>query len=112
MATLENIISKNIEARKLKSLVKTFLKTNDINFAELEVMYYINHHKEANPSEIANHLCSERATISRCLRTLNEKSLITYNYDAGDKRMVFVTLSNNGIALFKNINKFVSKNSL
>jgi len=109
MPTLESLIHKNIDVRKSKAIFISLLNKYGIIYGELEIMFTIEKYKETSPSVIAEYLYSERATISRGLKSLEEKSLITYNYDKLDRRKVFVTLSKQGASIINSINIALSK---
>lgn len=107
MPTLETIISKNIELRKLKVALKSQLQENQISFPELEIIFIVNEQKETSPTFLADYLYIERATISRLLKLLYEKSLITYTNDSVDRRKVYVAVSKKGASIIKAINKAI-----
>lgn len=108
MSTLKSIIRKSIDARTSNAAIRSLLDKYEINYSELEVMFAIHEYTEVSPSYIAEYLCSERAKISRVLKSLENKSLIIYRNDNVDRRKVFVTLSKQGASMTKSINKALS----
>ena len=97
MKILENVVRQSIEARKLRSSLQASLLSSKLGFSAVEVLYAISIKEEITPSDIASYLFCERATVSRTLRELGEKSLINQRYDTEDRRKAFVKLSPKGI---------------
>jgi len=96
MRTLDKVVKKLIESRELIASFGDLLKSSGLTIAELEVLYTIKLKQKTQPSEIADYLLKERAIISRCVRSLNEMSLIHYHYDDTDRRKVFISLTKEG----------------
>ena len=103
MPNLEKIVKASIEARKLRTSLQAVLKSRNLSYAELEVLYVIGAGPKITPSDIATSLSQERATISRCIKVLAAKSLINYDYDTEDRRTVFVSVSRKGKNLLNSL---------
>ena len=108
MSKLDSIRDINIEARRLRYTLTPKLRQFDLNFSEFEILYQINKDKRSNPSIIADDLYTERAAVSRCLRELNEKSLIDYENAEEDRRKVYVSISSKGKKIINQIEKILS----
>ncbi len=92
LTPLKNLAKASIELRELRNLVSGHLKFHKIVFGEFEILNLLKDKKSIQPSHITAELAHETATVSRLLGRLHDNNYISYNYDEGDRRRVFVKI--------------------
>lgn len=63
---------------------------------DYRVLVYLSSHEKAHPSVIAEELRTTRPDVAANLRTLEKKGFITRELDNGNRRQVFVTITEKG----------------
>lgn len=86
----------SIKTRDLRKRLSKYLADLDLVYGEFEILYMLNNKLPHQPSQIGKGLSCEPAGVSRILRSLLFKNLVTYINDKHDRRKVLVGLTNRG----------------
>lgn len=89
-----------ITMRTFTKGVNDVLKEFDLYSSEWSVLNFVHTHSQITQSEIAAALAVENAAISKTLRNMERKGLITRTLSPGDRREKRISLSTKGKALF------------
>ena len=106
---LDQLINQTIESRALRKFVSIPLKTHDLKYCELEILYLLRNKQTFQPSHITATLQQESGSVSRALSNLQQKKLIVYTNDHEDRRRVFVTITTIGVQLLNKIESSVDQ---
>ena len=101
---------------KISKIYDNALKTSGLKITQYAILKYISILKKTNLKNLSIAMDYNRSTLGRNIRILERKKLI--RFDKGkDKREVEITISNDGIKIFKiarqsweNINNQISEN--
>ena len=95
MTKLEKAVKSSLNARSYRLQFAQELPKHGLTYIQLECLYEIRKAK-CQPSYIADKPFHERASVSRVLKELDGKKLISYTHDTVDRRKVYVEISNKG----------------
>ena len=98
MFRIGKAIKLSSDARKYRVQYSQELRKYGLSYTQLECLYEISKAK-CYPSHIANNLFHQRATISRVVKELGKKRLVSYHDDIVDRRQVHVEITNKGKSL-------------
>ena len=100
---LDQVVKTNINARELRKSIAEKLNQNGVTYGELEILFTLSKKLLAQPSEISSYLHIEPAIVSRKLKLLHDKNLITFTHDTEDRRRVYVKFTKQGKRITKSI---------
>ena len=100
---IPEIIASTIKTRQARKLLSKTLSASSLLYGEFEILYFLSNEKPQQPSKIGAHLCCEPAAVSRLIKLLSQKKLITYEHDDDDRRQIFVSLTKSGDAAMKSV---------
>ncbi len=104
----DRIFNTAIKARKTRKPCLEFIRQYGVSFNELEILNVIFLKKSMTPAEISDALYIERAIVSRKLKILVDKNLVTYKPNALDRRMVDIEITKEGKKLTKLLLKTIN----
>ena len=81
------------------------LKAHNLKFNEFEILYALKDRQSIQPSQIVDDLIHDPAAVSRILSNLNQYKYISYISDKGDRRRVFVQITDHGELLINSLIK-------
>lgn len=93
---VHQLYTDSITTRGLRKRLSKTLADCDLVYGEFEILYMLKNKVPNHPSQIGEALRCEPAGISRILRSLIHKDLVTYVNDKDDRRKVFVGLTDKG----------------
>jgi len=102
MTQIEKAIKSSSKARRYRLQFAQELHKHDLSYLQLECLHEINKARY-QPSHLADNLSLERASVSRVLKELDDKKLITYIRDTVDRRNVYVEISKKGKSILNSI---------
>ncbi len=103
---LDQIMSVIQNGRKIRNKISESVQLYSLSFNEFEVLYVLSGQKESTPSKISEAMGQGSSTVSRILRSLCDKQLITLDTNHIDRRNITVKLTVRGEQLYaKSINK-------
>ena len=94
---LDFIFEDIFRARRFQKLITKTLQSNNLAYAELEMLYILSRGKEYNPSELALMTVQSKSRVSGLLSTLQEKGYIRLERSTKDNRYCIVTICPKGI---------------
>ena len=101
---------------KISKIYDNALNTVDLKITQYAILKYISILKKTNLKNLSTTMDYNRSTLGRNIRILERRKLIRFN-KGKDKREVEITISNDGIKIFKiarqsweNINNQISEN--
>lgn len=100
---ISDIFSNTIKTRHARKLFANTLSTENLIYGEFEILYLLLNEEPLQPSKIGAQLHCEPAAVSRIIKLLSEKELITYEHDDQDRRQIFVRLTKNGKSAINSI---------
>ncbi len=100
---LDAVVNTSIKARALRQSMVELLSSHHLVFGELEILHMLKNKKSLQPTEIAERLHQERATVSRVIKQLFHKNLITYTNDLEDRRRVYVKITRKGSQVINSV---------
>jgi len=106
---LATVYTSNIDSRILRKSIATPLAIKAIIYGEFEVLYLLSDNERTQPSIIGRALECEPASISRTIKQLHLKKLISYDYSSDDRRKIYIKITNKGSALIESLSKLVAK---
>ncbi|MCE3036941.1 MarR family transcriptional regulator [Helicobacter sp. faydin-H20] len=83
-------------AKNIRVLLANMLREFDIGFEQAGILSVVKKNKMSNINEIAAIFDKDKGTISRAMKTLEAKGLISRIHQDGDKRVVYVELTELG----------------
>ena len=103
---IEQIMSVIQNGRKIRNKISESVQLYSLSFNEVEVLYVLSSQKENTPSKISEAMGQGSSTVSRILRSLSDKHLITLDTNHIDRRNITVKLTTRGEQFYaKSINK-------
>lgn len=103
LAPLNKLAKASIELRELHNTVGGHLKFHNMVYGEFEILYLLKEKQLIHPSNIVAELAHEAATVSRLLGRLHNNNYISYSNDEGDRRQVFVQITDVGEKLINSL---------
>jgi DNA-binding MarR family transcriptional regulator len=100
---IHDIIASTIKTRQARKQLSKILATASLIYGEFEILYLLSNDQPQQPSKIGAKLCCEPAAVSRLIKSLSQKALITYEHDDDDRRQIFVRLTKDGNSAIKSI---------
>lgn len=98
------LIYKNtINSRNSRRELSPILAEYDLVYGEFEILFLLSNDQPLRPSRIGIIINCEPASISRLIKILFQKSLITYNHGIEDRRQVLIELTKDGNSLIKSV---------
>lgn len=82
---------------------------HDITHMESKVLGYFGRHPGATQSELAQHSGRDKAQLARLIKGLRERGLLDGAADAADRRSVTLTLTPDGQAVLRTLQKQARK---
>ena len=101
--SVDQIISIIQKARKIRQKVSESIQFYSLSFNEFELLYVLTLVNECTPSKLSSVMGQGNSTVSRVLRTLCDKQLITLNTNHIDRRNISVRLTMRGQQLYTKI---------
>ncbi|MCE3038108.1 MarR family winged helix-turn-helix transcriptional regulator [Helicobacter anatolicus] len=83
-------------AKNIRVLLANMLREFDIGFEQAGILSVVKKNKMSNINEIAAIFDKDKGTISRAMKTLEAKGLISRIHQDGDKRVVYIELTELG----------------
>ena len=99
--SIHQLFADSIKVRCWRREFEKELEQYSLKYSDFEVLYVLRNGEQCQPKQISIALNTEPASISRVLKLLSHKHLITYACDVEDRRRVCVGLSDNGKKLLK-----------
>ena len=100
---IPEIVASTIKTRQARKQLSQVLSTSGLIYGEFEILYILFNDQPQQPSKIGANLCCEPAAVSRLIKLLSQKNLITYEHDDNDRRQVFVRLTKSGNSKIKSV---------
>ncbi|MCE3039474.1 MarR family winged helix-turn-helix transcriptional regulator [Helicobacter anatolicus] len=83
-------------AKNIRVLLANMLREFDIGFEQAGILSVVKKNKMSSINEIAAIFDKDKGTISRAMKTLEAKGLISRIHQDGDKRVVYIELTELG----------------
>lgn len=96
---LKEIYTDTIKSRGMRKLLSKVLATHNLIYGEFEILYMLSDlrtRKPIQPSTISSGLKCEPAAVSRLVKLLHQKDLVSYDHGDDDRRQVLISLTQNG----------------
>lgn len=95
--------------RKSQSFLKFALKKIDLTFNEGIILINVCENDKINQEQIANNLALDRSVVTRGLKLLEKKNLVTRKIVDNNERMKLVSATSQGVKMNEQISRFVAE---
>lgn len=95
--------------RKSQSFLKLALKKRDLTFNEGIILINVCENDKINQEQIANNLALDRSVVTRGLKLLEKKNLVTRKIVDNNERMKLVSATSQGKKMNEQISRFVAE---
>ncbi len=92
--------------RALNHLTQVFLTQRDLSMSRYRILRYLQSRAEVNMSEIQSHLLVCGSTLTELVDGLVRSGLVLRMRDQGDRRMVFLRLTDEGREVYREVLAF------
>ena len=96
---LKEIYTETIKSRGLRKILNRKLTEHELIYGEFEILFMLfkqNKYSSLQPSKISSALKCEPAAVSRLIKSLHKKNLVSYEHGDHDRRQVLVGLTDEG----------------
>ena len=97
---IDQIMSIIQNGRKIRNKISESVQMYSLSFNEFELLYVLSVQKESTPSKISEAMGQGSSTVSRILRALSDKQLITLDTNHIDRRNITVKFTPRGEQMY------------